>query len=156
LSIGQAALEQVVVELVRSGYERFGLIVLVNGHGGNAEALARVTAALAAEGRPVLTWSPRIDAGDSHAGHTETSLMLAVDPAAVRLDRLEAGITSPLADLIDDLRAGGLAAVTPNGVLGDPTGASADDGGRLLAELVADLTAAVSTAVAAGHGKVDP
>ena len=145
LSIGLAALEHVVVELVRSGHDRFRLLVLVNGHGGNAEALARAGATLAAEGRHSLVWSPRIDVGDSHAGHTETSLLLAIDAAAVRLDRVEPGVTAPLGEILDELRVGGLAAVTPNGVLGDPTDASADDGRRLLADLVADLTVMVAT-----------
>ena len=34
------------------------------------------------------------------------------------------------------LRAGGVAAVCPNGVLGDPTGASAEEGDRLLGAMV--------------------
>jgi creatinine amidohydrolase len=156
LSIGQDALEQVVIELVRSGHDRFRLLVLVNGHGGNTEALGRAGSVLAAEGRPTVVWSPHIDAGDSHAGHTETSLMLAVDTAAVRLDRVEPGLTAPLGEIIDDLRAGGLAAVTPNGVLGDPTDASVAEGNRLLADLVADLTVTVATHPALATGEPEP
>jgi hypothetical protein len=38
------------------------------------------------------------------------------------------------------LRAGGVQAVSPNGVLGDPRGASAAEGRRLLAELSAGLS----------------
>ena len=41
------------------------------------------------------------------------------------------------------LRAGGVRAVSPNGVLGDPTGASAQEGRLLLAGLAADLADAV-------------
>ena len=145
LSIGSAAFEHVVVELGRSAGDDYRLVVLVNGHGGNAQALADAVSTLQAEGRRVRSWSPRLAAADSHAGRTETSLMLAVDPSVVRLDRAEPGVTTPLPDLIDDLRRGGLAAVTPNGVLGDPTGASAAEGRDLLAELVADLVRAVTT-----------
>ena len=145
LSIGSAAFEHVVVELGRSAGDDYRLVVLVNGHGGNAQALADAVATLQAEGRRVRSWSPRLAAADSHAGRTETSLMLAVDPSVVRLDRAEPGVTTPLPDLIDDLRRGGLAAVTPNGVLGDPTGASAAEGRDLLARLVADLVRAVTT-----------
>jgi creatinine amidohydrolase len=39
------------------------------------------------------------------------------------------------------LRDGGVAAVSPNGVLGDPEGANAAEGESILDSLVADLTA---------------
>ena len=42
------------------------------------------------------------------------------------------------------LRAGGVAAVAANGVLGDPAGASAVEGKALLDQLAADLVAAVA------------
>ncbi len=42
------------------------------------------------------------------------------------------------------LRAGGVRAVSANGVLGDPAGASAAEGARLLDQLAADLAAAVA------------
>jgi creatinine amidohydrolase len=43
------------------------------------------------------------------------------------------------------MRAGGVAAVSPNGILGDPTGASADEGHALLAAITAAVTAAIRT-----------
>lgn len=148
LSIGQAALELVVVELVRSiGPEVAGL-VLVNGHGGNGEALTRARATLAAEGRPVELWSPRLEGSDTHAGRAETSMLLALCPEVVDLDRAEPGVTSPLAEILPALRTGGLRSVTPNGVLGDPTGASAEEGRELLDQCVADLAALVDRVVA--------
>ncbi len=88
LSIGAAALELVIVELVRSA-DAFAGVVLVSGHGGNAAPLAAAVATLRAEGRRVLAWSPRISGGDAHAGRTETSLLLALAPEAVRLDAAE-------------------------------------------------------------------
>ena len=57
LSIGTAAMSQLVVELVRSADWAAG-VVLVNGHGGNADAVDRAVATLAAEGRDVLSWWP--------------------------------------------------------------------------------------------------
>ncbi len=144
LSIGQEALALVVVELVRSAGPEWGAIVLVNGHGGNVEALERAAATLRAEGRPVTVWSPRLEGGDTHAGHTETSMLLALDPSCVRTDQLEVGNTGALADLLPALREGGLRAVTTNGVLGDPTGASAAAGERLLADLDASLEATIA------------
>ena len=143
LSIGTAALELVLVELVRSAGPEFPRIIVVNGHGGNVEALARAQATLAREQRPIEVWSPRLEGGDTHAGRTETSLMLGIDASTVRTDRLEPGVTTPLAELMPALRAGGLAAVTPNGVLGDPTGATAAEGHDLLIAMIDDLDALV-------------
>ena len=142
LSIGQDALEQVVVELVRSA-DAFAGVVIVSAHGGNAEPLGRAVATLTGEGRRVLAWSPPAGTGDAHAGCTETSLLLALDPDAVRLDAAVAGNRRPLAEVAGLLRSRGVAAVSPNGVLGDPAGASAAEGLRLLDALGADLVAAV-------------
>jgi creatinine amidohydrolase len=85
-----------------------------------------------------------VEEGDAHAGFVETSMMLAVAPAHVVLSRAARGASSPLASLLPRLRAAGLAAVTPNGVLGDPTGASAAAGRALLDRLAADLASAVA------------
>jgi len=48
-----------------------------------------------------------------------------------------------VAELLSALRAAGVRAVSPNGVLGDPAGASAAEGETLLAGLLAGLLAAV-------------
>ena len=144
LSVGSLVLEQIVVELVRSA-DAFAGVVLVCGHGGNAGALSGAVATLRAEGRRVLAWMPRIPGGDAHAGRTETSLMLAVRPTAVGLAAAEAGDTRPIEALMPALRQGGVVAVAANGVLGDPAGATAEEGRRLLATLAADLVTAVTT-----------
>ena len=143
LSIGQQALEAVVVELVRSA-DDFAGVVLVSGHAGNAAPLRRAVATAQAEGRRALAWLPTVPGGDAHAGRTETSLLLALAPASVRLDEAEPGDTRPLADVMPELRSGGVAAVSRNGVLGDPRGASAAEGERLLAALADDLVRAVA------------
>jgi len=150
LSVGEEVLERTVVELARSAGPHYACVVLVNAHGGNARALARAIAVAVHERRDVAVWSPRVDDGDSHAGRVETSVLLALDPAAVRIDRAEPGVTAPLADLMADLRAGGLVAVTANGVLGDPTGASAEEGRRQLQAWSDALEAFVRDRVADG------
>ena len=149
LSIGQRALELVVVELVRSA-DAFDGVVLVSGHGGNAAPISRAVDRLTAEGRGVLAWAP--DAGqlsttgpaDAHAGRTETSLMLALAPSSVRCGRVEAGERRPVGELMAALRRGGVIAVSANGVLGDPTAASAEEGLVLLDGLAAELCDAVA------------
>jgi mycofactocin precursor peptide peptidase len=153
LSIGLDALTAVLVELVRSA-DAFAGVVLVNGHGGNHEAVARAVRTSTEEGRAVLAWSPTAAAGgqpaDAHAGRTETSMLLALAPSIVRLDDAEAGTTEPLAEIMSALRAGGVRAVAPNGVLGDPHGASAVEGIEVLRSLTGDLVAAVERWQAAG------
>lgn len=138
LSIGLAALELLIVELCRSATATFERIVLVNGHGGNIEALRRAVDLLRRESRDIRLFLPHHD-GDAHAGRTETSLQLALGPDRVRTDRAEPGDTRPLAEILPYLRAGGVAAVSVNGVLGDPTGATADEGARLLDLLISQL-----------------
>jgi creatinine amidohydrolase len=69
--------------------------------------------------------------------------MLALRPEAVALDAAAAGDTRPLTVLLPELRAGGVAAVSPNGVLGDPAGANAAEGSEFLDALVEDLDEAV-------------
>jgi len=138
LSIGAAATELVLVELGRSATETFDRVLFVNGHGGNAPPLAAAVALLRDEGRDVRAWSPRLG-GDAHAGRTETSLMLALAAPLGRVGLAEAGNTAPLRELIDDLRAEGVRAVSPSGVLGDPTEASAAEGRALFAAAIQDL-----------------
>jgi mycofactocin system creatininase family protein len=138
LSIGQAATEMVLVELGRSAGAAFTTVVVVSTHGGNAVPVQRAVSLLRSEGRDVRAWSPQWQ-GDAHAGHTETSLMLAIDPHRVHLGSAQPGDTRPLAELLPDLRAGGVRSLSPNGVLGDPTSANREDGDRLLAAAVDDL-----------------
>lgn len=143
LSIGQSALELLLVELCRSACDTFERVVLVNGHGGNVDTLRRVVGRLRDEGRAVLAYFAAPVSGDAHAGRTETSMQLALHPERVRLERAEAGDTRPLAELMPALRAHGVRAVSANGVLGDPAGATADDGRALLDALAAELIRAV-------------
>lgn len=144
LSIGQAALEHLLVELVRSATDTFSHVLLVSGHGGNAEPLQRAVRTLQGEGRDVLAFLPRWD-GDAHAGRAETSLLLALYPWLVAYEKAAAGNARPLPKLLPALRTGGVRAVSPNGVLGDPTGANRAEGAALLEQLVADLHARVET-----------
>ncbi len=139
LSIGTEALQVVLIELVRSASLTYGSITLVNGHGGNHVAVTAAVEQLAHEGHQVSSWSPRVVGGDAHAGLTETSLMLAIAPGSVRRDSFEIGSTEPLVNIMTDLRSGGVAAVSPNGVLGDPTTASTEHGAELLELLVDQL-----------------
>ncbi|WP_157468765.1 mycofactocin biosynthesis peptidyl-dipeptidase MftE [Frankia sp. QA3] len=138
VSLGTQVLEQAVVELVRSADDTARAVVVVNGHGGNTAALQSARRILAGEGRPVHLWAPTAAlAGavgvpaaerDLHAGRSETSLLLHLAPDLVRLDLAAAGPSPSL----DELMAHGVATLSPSGVLGNPAGASAAEGARLL------------------------
>ena len=117
-----------LVELGRSAGRWAGRLLVVNGHGGNLDALRAAVPLLRREGRDVAWFPCGVPGGDAHAGRTETSLVLHVEPVAVRVDLAEPGEISPIAELLPRLRSGGVVAVSPNGVLGDPAGASAGEG----------------------------
>lgn len=136
ISIGTEALEALLVEYGRSACRWARRVVFVNGHGGNGPALVKAVELLRYEGRDAA-WLPcAVPGADAHAGRTETSLLLHLSPADVTMDRAEPGNTAPIADLMPQLRSGGMLAATPNGILGDPTGATAEEGERLFADLV--------------------
>jgi len=135
VSIGTEALAVVILELVRSLSTWAGRIVLVNGHGGNLAALSVSVPHLIAEGHRVA-WAPCATAGrDAHAGMAETSLMLHLAPRQVDLAKAVPGATAPMSTLIDRLVAEGVRAVSPTGILGDPTGATATQGTALKKEM---------------------
>jgi mycofactocin precursor peptide peptidase len=144
LSIGHPALRSVLVELGRSAGAWASRLVFVNGHGGNLPTVPDAVAQLRREGRDVAWFGCAVARGDAHAGRTETSILLALDPGVVRLAAAQPGNTTPLAELLPTLVRGGVAAASPNGVLGDPTGATAEEGEELLGTLTAQLRDALA------------
>lgn len=132
-------------------------LLFVNAHLGNAAALGVATDTLRLY-RPdlrigVVSWfdiSPEVfaectaDGDDIHANRAETSLMLAVAPHLVHLDRA--------ADGDDEDRTGDLVfrytapALSRNGVTGRPSQATAELGRRLLGLIVDALAEKVSRA----------
>lgn len=143
LSIGQEVLESLLIELGRS-CDAFAGVIIVSAHGGNAEPVARAVQRLRSEGRRVSAWSPACaDPSDSHAGRAETSVLLALGSEHVAIGKAAAGDTRPIQELMPALRSGGVSAVSPSGVLGDPSDATAEYGKLLLERWVRDLLAAV-------------
>ena len=129
----------------------FGKIALVNGHGGNTNPLKVVVNEFTRDfGVPMVscTYWDLADAqfreilevqhGVMHGGEVETSLMLAVAPELVWLDRL-AGIDPPSFESEEDpfeaafYRSLDMDEMSESGVLGSPLAASAEKGERLLA-----------------------
>ncbi len=143
ISIGREVLHGVLVEYGRSACRWAHRLVFVNGHGGNGSVLAAAVKQLRDEGRDVAWFGCNAPGGDAHAGFTETSLLLHICPQAVREGESVRGNTAPVSELMASMRAGGVAAVSDNGVLGDPTQASEADGRRMLNEMIAGLSEAL-------------
>jgi mycofactocin system creatininase family protein len=143
LSIGTAALAQLLVELGRDVARHWGALLLVNGHGGNHDAVADALRRLQLEGRPSAAFHVAAVGSDAHAGRAETAMLLSLESGLVRSRLAEAGDRRPLSELLERLRTVGIREVSPNGVLGDPRGATASEGRRMLAELIAGCRAAL-------------
>ena len=143
LSIGTEALTTCLIELGRHASLHWPALLLVNGHGGNAAAVETAADRLRYEGRAAHGWHAGLPGGDAHAGRFETSVMLALAPAAVRLEVAEPGEVRPISQIMPVLRERGVRAVSGNGVLGDPAGASAAEGERLLAQLTQRLAGTI-------------
>lgn len=144
VSIGHEALQAVLVEFGRSACRWAARVVFVNGHGGNVRSLSEAVRLLRAEGRDVAWHACGLPGTDLHAGHTETALLLAVAAQEVRMDAARPGNTGNLTKLLPAIQAGSVRAVSPSGVLGDPTGATAEEGRSLLAALAAALRSALA------------
>lgn len=132
LSTGTQALKDSVVAICRSASWASG-VCIVNGHGGNSDALGAMTSALEYEQITHSVWSlPSYIGGDMHAGHTETSLMLHIAPDLVRSIPLESG--TPFASgIIDAMREQGVQGISTNGIIGDATTATTSHGEAVLA-----------------------
>jgi mycofactocin precursor peptide peptidase len=140
--------------------EQHGDVVFVDGHGGNLDALGSVVSQLRAEGREVV-WLPCAtpDIGgrlDAHAGYTETSLMIHLLRGGLLTEHAEAGNDTPIARLLPQLHRDGVAAVSANGVLGDPTDATATEGAPLLEAMAAEAAASVLAWRADDTGRLIP
>ena len=139
--------------LRRHGFERF---VVMSSHGGNYPVLARWERERPARDTVVISDFRVFDAGfdairrfgrtdtaGPHAEVMETSMMLHLHPELVHMDRAEPGFTGESS--LDDVLARGMRAITQNGILGDPVGASAEMGAAVLEAIVERLHQHVPT-----------
>ena len=143
LSIGTPVLSSVLLELSRSARASFRAVLVISAHGGNRSALRTAAARARADGDLLLGFEPHLVGADAHAGHTETSLLLALAPSLVRHDEVVTGTTTPIEELAEALTTSGVIAVSTSGVLGDPTAATHEHGEELLDVIVTQALAHV-------------
>ncbi len=144
LSTGTEALVGAVVAICRSASSWAAGTLIVNGHGGNFDALQKIASALKDEHIVYSIWSlPSYEGGDMHAGHTETSLMLHISPSSVHLHQLSH--FSPTEASVETLRDFGVHAVSPTGILGNPNSATAEHGEEVLDLYVRSLAQRMQT-----------
>lgn len=147
--------EGVCRSVLRDGFQR---IVLLNAHGGNENALRTITDELTPKlGVPIVQFTYwyaaaaaiakilETQGGLMHACEAETSMMLAVRPELVAMDRVElakANSTPEIANVVGGgvYRWRAIGARSSSGVIGNPAAASAEKGERLF-EAIADTVA---------------
>jgi creatinine amidohydrolase len=140
-----AIVRDLVASLLRGGFRR---IVLIPTHGGNYAPLAAAVEKLDSSRRErivaltdlsVLFEIARLgesehgvplSEGGVHAGEWETSMMLAIEPGLVGMERAEPGFTGSIEEAVGGMFAGGVSSISENGVVGDPRQASAEHGRR--------------------------
>ena len=148
-----AILDAYVASLRGQGFRRF---VVFPTHGGNFRVLDAWRARGVAEGVIVVStiggygmkFAKVPSAIGNHSDLMETSNMLVIDRSLVHLERAAAGYVGPRpAENVDQHR---MRELSPNGVLGDPAGASATIGhealGLMAAYVVGQVRAAASSA----------
>jgi creatinine amidohydrolase len=153
-----------VDSLVRDGFRR---VIFLPSHGGNFVPVARAiddarkahpgidiagyTDLLAFMGvlsRASAEFGISEEESGGHAGESETSLMMALEPELVARDRLAPGYLGPTGEReIRIVLEKGLPTLTQNGVMGDPRKASAEKGEVYLERLADFLVAEIGRAV---------
>jgi creatinine amidohydrolase len=149
------SVEQIVESLARNGAQRF---VVLNTGVSTTGSLMVAANNLAARGARVAL-ANILDLGrsadavleshvGSHANEHETSMVLAIDAAVVRTDRIAADVQPWMGQMRDPVRLagpllrepdGGVGNYCPSGVIGDPTRATAAKGEAILAAMAADV-----------------
>ncbi|WP_253737720.1 creatininase family protein [Halohasta salina] len=146
---------ETVASLAHHGFDR---VVLVNGHGGNTDALRELTGEISrfdASYAVAFTWFDAVDSDlpMGHGGARETAVLRHIRPDLVDEDRAETASEGASDNWGEWVAGVNLAhdsdAFTDNGVVGDPTEGTAADGERL----VDDAAAALCELLAAVAGR---
>ncbi len=148
ISLEEDTFHAVVADHVRSfARAGFGRAVLLPTHGGNfgplgvalgklgsvdgiaVQALTDVSALLELAQIGEREYGVPLGEGGLHAGEWETSMLLAIRPDLVHMDRGEPGFTGNLEEALQGVFSG-VKTISENGAIGDPAKASAEHGQR--------------------------
>jgi len=163
ISLGEKTFRSIVADVVASlSSHGFRRIVLLPTHGGNFKPMAEAVAEIEpVKGVQVLAFtdlmgligaaaessqSLGVDAAKSgaHSGEWETSLMLAIKPEQVKMDRAAEGFVGELSEITSKV-FDGIQNLDQNGVLGDPRPATAKAGNKYLEDIIEFLYQWAST-----------
>lgn len=146
-------IDSYIESLARHGFESF---VVMSSHGGNYPVLAEWAKrkarpncvvisdiAVFEAGFDAIRRFGRTDTSGPHAEVMETSMMLALHPELVHMERAEPGFEGSLA--LPELLESGMRAVSANGIIGNPVGSSAEIGEAVLEALSEALARRVET-----------
>lgn len=171
VTIPEAAFRAWVVASVEA-LERMGIreIAVFSAHGGNFAFLRELAVGYGQENPGVtlvayddltryfgLTIAAarevglELPASDAHAGGAETSQALAMFPELVRPFVGVTGYTAAEEGWMQRVLVDGIAAMSPTGVLGDPSGASARTGEAIFEALTAELSRWIGEAFGVGY-----
>lgn len=157
-------LQQTIIEIGESLYRAgFRKLLIVNGHGGQPQPLQMAGRELRLRhGDMVIINHPVFGVANAadqfltdrerrqamHAGHSETALMMALAPETVDMSRAVASYPpeSPCPTLSNGKPAAAWASFDfgPSGVIGDPAGASVEQGEQILDSLADSWAQAIS------------
>jgi creatinine amidohydrolase len=129
-------------------------IIILNGHHGNTGAIQyipqEIQSKIPARGVDIhiLHYWHMMKPDFDHAGEVETSLVLAIAPELVHMDRARPNSKnlskSRVAYSSLTNTPGSFPKITGNGVWGDPMRASASKGDKLIKEIIANLTKTIA------------
>jgi len=154
LSIRDHTLQNYLVDLcVSLGKNKINKIIILNGHHGNQNALKSISGKISKITKNrvkvfVFSYWRFMDREFDHAGFVETSLMLALSKQT-KMSLARKGFTTEKMTPQQKLKISRLASkqfikATKTGVWGDPTKATKKDGQKIFAEIVTNLSKAVS------------
>ena len=144
---------ETLMSLSSHGFDR---IVVVNGHGGNTEAIRELCGRVSRNGGAYAvgyTWFDAVEFDSfGHAGPAETAVMRHLSPESIREDRLDEAAAGAADGWGEWVSGSNLAydtdQFTDNGVVGDPRDGTAELGEDLLdaaATRLSELLEAVAT-----------
>lgn len=136
-------LSQICISLGENG---FNYVIILNGHHGNMGALQYVPQKVVKSNPSVnvfgINYWELIEREFDHGGFVETSLMLAIEPKLVQMEKTKRGYVDEKklhATYSTFLRNASSFKITKNGVWGDPTKASKKEGNKIILVTIRNL-----------------